>query len=176
MERQDITWACCTPQSAGGLLNRWCQPKSWGMAALFLSEHPHHKWSPFHGEWEIILQNPILIFPGAFESIHPKLLCAPSVLGLHFHTALAILYHHSLTILLLYQPKNSLRLCPLSIPARSTVPVTTSGSWLCKWDLKSRREESSWSKPGKEHLFQMYHLDCQSFVQCGSHLSQKQHS
>ena len=77
-----------------------------------LTSDPH-----FHREWEIILQNSILIFPDAFGSIHPNLLCAPFVLGLHFHTALAILYHHSLTILLLYQPKNSLRLCPLSIPS-----------------------------------------------------------
>ena len=39
---------------------------------ILTTSDPH-----LHGEWEIILQNPILIFPDTFGSIHPKLLCAP---------------------------------------------------------------------------------------------------
>lgn len=76
---------------------------------ILTTSDPH-----LHGEWEIILQNPILIFPDAFGSIHPNLLCAPLYLVC---ISIQHLPYASLTILLLYQPKNSLRLCLLSIPS-----------------------------------------------------------
>lgn len=75
---------------------------------ILTTSDPH-----FHGEWEIILQSPRLIFPDAFGSIHPTF----SVLPLYLVYISIQHLPYSLTILLLYQPKNSCRLCPLSIPS-----------------------------------------------------------
>lgn len=52
-----------------------------------------------------------------------------------------IWYCEYTTISLLYQTMHSLDLSHRVFPALYTVLLTNSGSWLCAWELKSRKEE-----------------------------------
>lgn len=116
-------------------------------AVLFLPEHPHAPAPPRPSKVQSHSSKATstVALPWLPWESQLLLLGAPSALGQVSMTALVEVYCGDVPLSLPYGTMNSWGLSHLRIPNTTHLaqPTTSSGSWLCQWELKSRGGERS---------------------------------